>query len=93
MVSTASVRFTRDPDPDWSEVVWCAYAWPVKYSDGSRRTFFVDGVTGEILATDDPDYGGLRGPRADAAFGDCGPDRITGVTARNAAGRDGNIWR
>jgi len=92
-----TVGFDREPDPDGTESRFCAYAWPRRYGHGSgggpRRTFFIAGVTGDVLATDDPDYEGSNAPKPGAAFADCGPDVITGATANGTTGQDGNVWR
>lgn len=43
--------------PRPAERRWCAFAWPKKYGDGDRRTFFVD-EAGDVFATDSPSYEG-----------------------------------
>jgi prepilin-type N-terminal cleavage/methylation domain-containing protein len=77
-------------DADLSETTWCAYAWPVNYNQSGNRTFFVN-QAGDVLQTENAAYtltGG--GPIFDAAFAVAGS--ITGATAVNAAGAQGDTW-
>ncbi len=81
-------------DPDLAETAWCMYAWPVKYGETGKRTFFLN-QRGDVLSTDCPDYTGENGPAADAAFK---PDPATtstilGQAAICATGNDGKTWR
>jgi prepilin-type N-terminal cleavage/methylation domain-containing protein len=57
------------PDPDLSEIIWCAYAWPVSFGNSSNRAFFVN-QQGDILQTlnTTKKYSGAAGPLCDAAF-------------------------
>jgi len=80
-----------DLDAALAEKFWCAYAWPIEHDRTALRTFFVN-QEGDILATDDYRYSGNHGPEPDAAFA---PDAqgITGATAMDSKGRDGNLWK
>ena len=80
---------------DLAETTWCSYAWPVNYNQSGNRTFFVN-QAGDVLQSEDDDpataYSGTgTPPDFDAAFTTAG--EITGATAVNAAGNDGNTWR
>lgn len=57
------------PDPDNSEVVWCAYAWPVSIEGTGTRVFFVN-EQGDILQTNNTlhKYQGATEPPPHAAF-------------------------
>ena len=94
LVPTADTEFAAGgTDPDLAETTWCRYAWPVNYNQSGNRTFFVN-QAGDVLQTEDEDYSGLgAGPadtNADAAFAAAG---ITGATAVNGTGQDGNTWK
>ena len=89
-------------EPDACEVVWCAYAWPMRAGVTGQRVFFVN-QSGEVLAAANnffPPYSGspVSGfpPQADAAFAVGGnPTEIDGVTAPygpNGFGIDGQVW-
>lgn len=76
-----------------SEVIWCAYAWPVSTGVSGRRAFFVN-QTGDVLAAEvgDARYGGLaKRPAPDAAY--TGPDPAAAVAAANREGNDGLQWK
>lgn len=75
-------------DADLCERVWCAYAWPVEERAGDK-VFFTN-QEGDVLCTVDARYRGAQGPRADAAFLE--PGTITGKTAVERKGVDGNVW-
>lgn len=76
-------------DPDLAETTWCCYAWPAE-PGASRLTFFMN-QAGDVLATE-ADYAGPGGgPAPDAAFVRSGA--ITGKTATEQRGSDGNVWR
>ncbi len=80
-------------DADLCETTWCAYAWPENYGFTGTRAFFVN-QSGDILSTDDGQYSGRDAPPpADAAFGQAGAGRITGIHAAGSYGCDGNYWR
>lgn len=68
-----------DPlDEDLAETRWCCYAWPERYGETGRTTFFVD-QDGTVLATDAAVYSGPgAGPAAEAVSG--------------SRGQDGNVW-
>jgi len=84
-------------DADLAETTWACYAWPENYGNTGNRTFFVN-QTGEIVATDDPDYSGPDASgapmTAGSAFAAPGPAAsITGRIATGLTGRDGNFWK
>jgi len=84
---------TKEVDADKAETTWCCYAWPVEYGGTGKRSFFLNQY-GDILEVDHKGYNGKAGPRADAAFNEeTAKDRITGTSAINAVGRDGNRWK
>jgi prepilin-type N-terminal cleavage/methylation domain-containing protein len=76
---------------DLSETTWCAYSWPVNYSQSGNRTFFTN-QGGDVVATEKNTYSGTgAGPASDAAFKVAGA--ITGAVAIGVAGSDGNVWK
>ena len=84
-------------DADIAETTWAAYAWPVNYGNTGNRTFFVN-QGGDIVATEDPDYGGLSGGSIPfvpgcAMAGGGSAASITGRIATGMTGRDGNFWK
>ena len=91
---------SENPDGTWpagvdtrlSELMWCAYAWPLQYGRSGSRTFFCN-QSGLVLATDDPRYDGPGACPEEitsgAAFESPGVD---GIPARGIAGQDGNVW-
>jgi hypothetical protein len=86
------VGFSRSSghDPELSEAVWCAYAWPVRPGATGRRTFFAN-QAGDVLATEAAAYAGSgAGPRSDAAFR--GSNGIAGAAAARGKANDGNAW-
>jgi hypothetical protein len=81
-------------DADLAEMRYGLYAWPKKYGETGRRTYFVNQV-GDVLSTDCPRYSGENGPEPDAALV---PDphkvgTLLGKTAIGMKGRDGNEWK
>jgi hypothetical protein len=92
-IGEPTTGFTGDLlDANLSEVTWCAYAWPVNYSQSGNRTFFVN-QNGDVTATETPAYSGAgRGPTPGAAFAPESAGKITGRTAVGA-GVDGNVWK
>jgi prepilin-type N-terminal cleavage/methylation domain-containing protein len=81
-------------DPDRAESTWCVYAWPQKFGNTGRRTFFAN-QNGDILYAESADYSGPGAPlTAGAAF--TKPWLLTsidGIPAVNEEGRDDNLWR
>ena len=79
-------------DADRAETTWCGYAWPAEYGVTGTRTFFVN-QTGDVIATDAPEYTGPRAPPPGAALMDGGLRSIYGIAAVGGSGQDGHIWR
>jgi prepilin-type N-terminal cleavage/methylation domain-containing protein len=78
---------------DLAETTWCAYAWPVNYSQSGNRTFFTN-QGGDVIATESATYSGTAGPAADAAFQTTATaGTITGAVAIGVVGRDTNTWK
>jgi len=88
-VAADSVGFAN-VDPNLAETTWCCYAWPINESAGAR-TFFMN-QTGDVLATEAPEYAGSKGPLPGAAFLGGGRLSITGHAAVGQEGQDGNGW-
>jgi len=78
-------------DPKFTETTWCVYAWPEKFGETGRRTFFVS-HWGDILFAAKATYTGAQGPAALAAFL---PKQKTlgGKLAMGVAGQDANVWK
>jgi hypothetical protein len=57
-VKRSGYRFRLDVGKD----TWRGFAWPDPQRRGSRRTFFIDGATGKVLATVSESHEGDRGP-------------------------------
>jgi len=85
------------PDPNNSEILWLAYAWPVDAEKTGNRCFFIN-QEGDLMQYDnrDQEYEALVGPTFDAAFdsGTGGGDIATdlGLTAMGFTANDGNTW-
>ncbi len=76
-----------------AETTWCCYAWPVRYGQSGKHTFFANQV-GDVVATDVSAYSGDgAGPASDAAFHPSGIGTITGVVAAGTVGNDGKTWK
>lgn len=81
------------PDPDGSEVAFCAYAWPVDHEGSGRSAFFVN-QEGTLLQTANRGAGAYSGttrmPDFDAAY--TAPGDMGVPIAVSAIGADGNLW-
>ncbi len=82
------------PDPDNSELFWCAYAWPMTADVTGRPVYFISnhGQTLTYSNNGAVSYSGTGGgPAFDAAYtvaGDIGsPPSMSGLPAA-----DGNVW-
>jgi len=81
-----------------SEIMWCAYAWPVDVDRTGNRTFMIN-QEGDLIQFDNRDatYEGLAtSPPFDAAFDNTfvpnSMDQPLGLTVMGKAANDGNIW-
>ncbi|MBL8896771.1 MAG: hypothetical protein JNM84_04055 [Planctomycetes bacterium] len=86
------------PAADFCEIIWCAYAWPIRRGSTGNRIFFVNQM-GDILtaqnnvANGGTGYSGPSGPSPDAAFAASGStNQISGLIAVNSVGKDGERW-
>jgi len=83
------------PGSDNSEVMWCAYAWPLRINATGTPVFFVS-HDGQLLQYDNRGaltYSGIAGgPGFDAAFTTPG-DMSSRVALGGVPGVDGNLWR
>lgn len=91
-------RSTTRPDPDESEVLWCAYAWPVAAGKSGVRAFFTnqDGDLFEAANTEKPYSGEQHAPEFDAAFDDKHPQDMGAAlptAPRGHKGNDGRVWK
>ncbi|TAJ13460.1 MAG: hypothetical protein EPO68_13185 [Planctomycetota bacterium] len=86
------------PDADAAEVLWCAYAWPVRAGSTGARAFFVN-QEGDLLTTSNEDkgYSGEdHGPAFDAALGDERPGDMASTLPTEPeghTGNDGRVWK
>lgn len=83
---------------DFCEIIWCAYAWPIRRGSTGNRIFFVNQM-GDILtaqnnvANGGTGYSGPSGPAADAAFvSSASTNQISALIAVNSVGKDGERW-
>lgn len=81
------------PSADNSEILWCAYAWPMQANQTGNRCFFIN-QEGDLLQTQNrqavPFEGVAGGPAFDEVFvtaGDMASALNTGVATAT-----GNIW-
>lgn len=87
---------TDVPDPDNSEVFWCAYAWPLDVGSTGNRSFFVN-QDGDILQYNNRGtevYEGLAGgPDYDASY-TVATDMSSPMANAGAglAATDGEVW-
>ena len=82
------------PDPDISEIAWCAYAWPLSVRHSGTPAFFVnqEGVLMETPNRGAAPYSGIgTGPNFDAAFSQVG-DMTSPIALNGVLGADGNLW-
>jgi prepilin-type N-terminal cleavage/methylation domain-containing protein len=88
------------PDSHNSEILWCAYAWPVNAERTGNRVFFIDHA-GEVLQFNNRDgvYDGPAGPNFDAAYGVDAAIGIAntmatfyGIATLGIPSNDGNVW-
>jgi hypothetical protein len=80
---------------DFSETMWCAYAWPIVRGKSGNRAFFVN-QAGDVLqsANEVAKWDGVGKPVApDAAFLRGGGKGIAGRIAVGTAGKDGDVWK
>lgn len=81
-----------------TEILWCAYAWPVDAEKTGNRVFFIN-QEGDVLAFDNRDQTYERtgaGPAFDAAY-DSGVvaasmDANLGLASMGRVSNDGEIW-
>ncbi len=83
-------------DDDFSEVFWCAYAWPVQANTTGNRAFFVN-HRGEIIQTkmDLFTHTGVVVPGWNAALDAAGPPADMGdniAIGTGVVGVDTNTW-
>jgi len=82
------------PDPNYCEVMWCCYAWPIVASESGNRAFFVN-QTGELLQYRNRTgvrYSGIaRMPRFDEAFAVMG-DMASKLRVGSPGGHDATLW-
>jgi prepilin-type N-terminal cleavage/methylation domain-containing protein len=81
------------PDPDSGEILWAAYAWPLKANHSGTAAFFVN-QEGQILRTHNRDnaYGGMAGgPPFDAALSGAG-DMDSDLGIHGLPSVDGKTW-
>lgn len=82
-------------DTEYSETIWCCYAWPIKRGVSGNRAFFVN-QAGDVTQTDCSvlAYDHITSvPAADAAF--LSPSTagwIAGPIAVATVATDGNLW-
>ncbi len=88
----------RLPAPDYCEIVWCAYAWPVERGQTGERAFFVN-QEGDLLACANAKraYSGAAVvPAAEAAFAKGGKagsiDQSLAAAKPGKVGMDGEVW-
>ena len=86
------------PDPNLSETVWCAYAWPINAGGSSQRAFFVN-QQGDLLQclNNVQNYtGSAKTPLPHAAFAVGAPaGSIIFTLAHTTPGKlgtDGEVW-
>ncbi len=81
-------------DPDQSEVLWCAYAWPVNFGSSGNNTYFMHRGA-NVSQAEESDYSGhnLTGFQVGAALLTGDATRMTGLPALGTIGADGNNWR
>jgi len=90
----------KDPaakiDGRLAEVVWCAYAWPVKAGTTGTHALFINQM-GDVLTTPAGSYSGENEPSPYAAFpptADGKPAKsITGDVMPGKKGSDGRTWK
>lgn len=79
------------------EIMWCAYAWPVRPGQTGTRVFFLN-QEGDVIAHDNKGgaYRGLvSAPTFDAALSNAVPgdfDQPLGLATRGHVANDGNLW-
>lgn len=83
------------PDPDNSETVWNAYAWPMRRNATGTPVFFISSE-GQLLMTTNRGpgvtYSGVGGgPAVDAALSVPG-DMTSTFSIGGLPGNDGNLW-
>lgn len=86
-------------DPGNTEIMWCAYAWPVDAEKTGKRCFFIN-QEGDILQYDNRDqqYEALAAPTFDSAYaqpaggGVADMDQDLGLAVMGFTAGDNNIW-
>ena len=80
------------PGSNTSEIMWCAYAWPVAFGQSGNRAFFVN-QEGDLLAYNNRNaatrYSAAVAPAFSAAFTAA---NMASPIASGVAGVDMNIW-
>lgn len=85
------------PDADNAEILWCAYAWPVRAGSTGARAFFIN-QEGDMLAAPNADgaYSGEHlAPAFDAALSSEHPGDMASITPLASLGQtsnDGRAW-
>lgn len=83
---------------NFCELIWCAYAWPIRRGSTGNRVFFVNHmgdilVSQNMVANSGTGYSGPSGPSPDAAFvAAVSTNQISGLVAVNSVGKDGEKW-
>ncbi len=78
---------------DLSEVIWCAYAWPVEYGKSGTKAFFVNQANDVMQSSNEAAKwsGTQKAPPGNSAF--CKGAGITGMIAQGTRGNDGDFWK
>lgn len=85
------------PDGNNAEILWCAYAWPIRAGSTGARAFFMN-QEGDLLATPNADgaYSGEdRAPAFDAALSAEYPGDMASITplaSLRQTSNDGRVW-
>ncbi len=83
------------PDADESEMLWCAYAWPILTHETGNRAFFIN-EHGDMLQCDNraplPYSGTVKMPNFDEAFAIAG-DMGSRTRLSIPGGNDGTVWK
>jgi prepilin-type N-terminal cleavage/methylation domain-containing protein len=82
------------PGSDNCEILWCAYAWPITFSQSGNRAFFIN-QEGDLLQMNNRNVaaqysGSAAGPAFDAAYTVAGD--MSSSIATGAVGIDTNTW-
>jgi len=80
-------------NPDYAELHWACYAWPVTGGISGARTYFLN-QDGRVLQSSEPRRAGQNSAyvRAGDAFLTADPDSMIGQIAVGTTGSDGNVW-